>query len=205
MIGPFDGTTLDQFAPRARVGVFIGQPEYGKTFAAIQWTRAWHAIEGSGVLILDLGTSKSFDQWTPLDGPELVDVVWAQRAEALIRPRQMPRETPYDCAARVLAEVMELGCAHVLVDESSRAGDALMGRKGDFEQLCTLARHRRVTMALTTQNAGRDIPTTVWAAAPDVFCFNTPSNGALERMDRDFGLEREKIRALPPRHFFRVR
>ena len=186
--------------PSARSAIFVGAPRTGKTHAAIAWTLEWARLEPKPILCIDSTRASNFAAWPRAASlPQLGAMLWRARTS---RVAWLPADrAEVDACIR---GVRELGNVHVLVDESAFWLDSARGRGGELERLLRSARHSGVTIALTTQYAGADIPQTVWGCSPEVYVFRTKSPRALAALGRLFGAPAvAPVASLPDRKYLR--
>ncbi len=87
--------------------------------------------------------------------------------------------------------------AHAVLDAHSSAGDA-------WVRLQRVHRHAELDLFWTTHHLGGDVPQVVQACAPEIYVFRTTSPAALKTLEREFGLDPAKVRALDRGRYIKV-
>jgi ABC-type taurine transport system ATPase subunit len=129
---------------------------------------------------------------------EAVERVWTHRRHARLVPRD--RE---DVEAVARAVIAGRDC-NLLVDEAAFWVSAHKGRDSALLRLLRAWRHARASVLLTTQHLTGDVSQSALSCAPVLFVFRCTSPAVLDRLERDFGVDRRRVAALPRGRFLRV-
>jgi hypothetical protein len=183
-------------APAGDVCFYVGARRTGKTYLALRHLAS--RADGRPAVVVD---SIGADNFASMAGrcdtiDAAIDRAWKQKLHTVVSPRTDDEGALlFDCAA-------DLGGVHLLVDESARW---ITGRRScaSLEMLLRAGRHRRVSVALTTQHFSGDVPQWVFQVEPAFYLFRTRGRRALERLAEEFedeGLP-EQVAALEPRRY----
>lgn len=171
----------DSFAtPGTDLCWYVGARKTGKTHLCLRHTN-WRARDGKPCLIVDSMRAENLRGVAPIAASceDAIERVWQRGLHASVTP-----ETE-EAAAVLFEAVLDLGKVHLLLDESARW---LTGRRTckPLELLLRGGRHRGVTVGLTTQDFGGDIPPWVFQVEPAFYVFRMRGSRALERLVEQF-------------------
>lgn len=178
--------------------VYLGIPRSGKTTLAVREACDEAAATGRTLLICDsIGVVQVAGALEPARGDWRAAIagVWQARRHVRFIP-----DGPDD-VERIAAAAFEGRNVVLLLDEIGvwSSGRSIGDRLGE---LIRSARHRDVSLFVTTQYAG-DVPSFVLQCADEARIFRHTSRRALERISEEFHLDEEQVRALPPYEFVR--
>lgn len=178
---------------------YIGKPGAGKTTLAASHAAELVAITGYPVLCIDsAGVAQLKGIPRVRDGSAAVTAAFVERRHAAFTPRDAS-EVEYVCAATIMR-----GCVVLLVDE---AAFWISSRKNSAPSLLRLMRahrHSRAFVLLTTQHFSADVPQEAISCAPDLYVFACESPAVLDRLERDYGLDRSQVAALARGRFIHL-
>jgi hypothetical protein len=186
---------------KSYVAWYVGCPESGKTYLALQHARAESARTGFGVLLLDsMGERRNFG-----GVPRMVSVEDALIALHTGDFREV-KWTPqgFDEVEALARALQEIGKLHVVIDESAYWINA---RRGADSDLCRLMRkhgHVPITLHLTTQHYSADVPQEVRSCAPVLYVFCNTGKRSLKVLAEDHQLDPAMIQGLAQRQFVKV-
>lgn len=186
--------------PQSRSGVrwYVGAPQTGKTTLALRHASQLVTERDVPLLVLDWGGVSNFlDEYHVHTPAAAVEELYGAKEHTFYTPAS--RED----ADELLAAVYEAGDSIVLIDEAHYQ----LGRHATSKPLLRLMRahaHRRVHVLLTTQHLTGDIPQEAFACSPLVHVFRTSARTALERLEDDYGLDPNQLRALETGAYIRV-
>lgn len=178
---------------------YVGIPECGKTYLALQKIAADQQVDGYPCLTFDMIGAKNF-----LDMPhvqtfgrpasavvdEVVDALWVRRVSCIVGPR----------LSEELIEELFIACqggrrVHVFIDEALEvAGPNWVSR--ELRELMKGHRHYEVTVDLTTQHFG-DVSSKAISADPTFYLFRLAPGASVERASRLTGIPEEELLSLP--------
>lgn len=186
-----------QLAPTpGEVAWIVGQPGSGKTVLA----RALASAAGTPVLIIDSQRVDTFERLPHVAPREAVRALWPSRGKrrsAVVTPAD-PGE--FDALMRA---VRAGGDATVLVDEAHHWTRG--GKSVELMRLLRGARHARASVLLTTQHLSGDVPAEALSCTSLVYVFRCASPRALDVLEREWGLDRERIKRLERFRYLRLR
>jgi DNA helicase HerA-like ATPase len=167
---------------------FLGVTGGGKTYLANELARAEAARNGFPLLIFD-----------PTHDEKFADVPRAETVHdvvARVFARGDHCATTIDDelqADAIFAAVLKCGHVNLIVDE---APDYIHGKKCPLVRILRQHRHLHSSVFLTTQHLTGDVPAAAIACGPVLYVFRTTSKPALDRLESEYGLDRERARTL---------
>ena len=187
------------------VSFYVGMTKSGKTFRALEDLKAAIVENGNPGLILDMIGAENF-----LDMPHesTVDAVLAKlygspRRNAVYRPKSE------DETAAIFRAVNDdrLGGVNVLVDELFWIPCKAQKILPEFAAALRGWRHHKLgpnVFFLTSQRPG-DLHGDGYAARSALYVFRPSEGRDVDRLEKDFGIPRERMLALPAREFILIR
>lgn len=176
---------------------YIGIPRAGKTELARRHAAELSKESGWPVLVIDSNGVANFDgvPHVVTDRPagealaELVKALWKDGKHIAVQP---PDAEFVDRLIRAAGAGRRV---HILIDEarnwcSSRYISPALSR------LMRATRHAQVTLQLTTQYFG-DINSEGTSCGPHLWIFRCTSPPVIDRLRTEYGLDPERVRALP--------
>lgn len=174
------------------VAWYVGCPASGKTTLA----RA-HAIRASAenhwpVLVID---SESVQQLAGFARARSVKAaiqsIWTRRESCAFMPHSSKQ------IEQLLRSCHSPGRVNLLVDEAHLWLSARSPVTATLLRLMRAHRHSKLRLFLTTQHLSGDVPQAALACSPRLFVFRCTSPATLDRLEREFGMDRLRISELP--------
>lgn len=186
------------------VSFYVGMTRTGKTYLALEHLKAAVAENGNPALILDMIGAENFrtDPHEATVDAVLAKLYGTPRTHATFRPRS---EAEVDQIFRAIADD-GTGGVNVLVDEIYWVPCNARKISPDFSKALRGWRHHALgpnLFFLTSQRPG-DLHGDGYAARDRLYVFRPAEGRDVERLEKDFGLEREKLLALKQREFILV-
>ena len=197
-LDPLDGDPAD-VPVSSGVEWFIGKPGAGKTTLAAARAAALVSSTGFPVFCIDSAGVAQLDHI-----PRARSL--AAALDSVFRLRQHSSFTPRDGeeVETIARQALDRGRVILFVDE---AAFWLSSRKNSAPSLLRLMRahrHSQVHVLLTTQHFSADVPQEAISCAPVLNVFACESPAVLDRLERDYGLDRAAVKALQRGRYFRV-
>lgn len=181
------------------VRYYIGQPGSGKTTLAAAHAADLCGQTGWPVLVIDSAGVAQLDHVPRArSAPDALDQVWNRRAHAAWTPSDVSE------VENVCASILQRGRLIVLVDEAAYWISSRRSGAPSLLRLMRAHRHAQVFLLLTTQHFSADVPQEAVSCAPDLYVFACTSPAVLDRLERDYGLDRRTVASLPRGHFVHV-
>lgn len=181
------------------VAWYIGQPGAGKTTLAA--AHACDLVSATGwplVCIDSAGVAQLEHVPRAQTAEEAICAAWDRREHVAFTPRA---ENDVERVARA-----SLGGGHVvlLVDEAAFWISSRRGTGSSLLRLMRAHRHAKVYLLLTTQHFSADVPQEAISCAPEIYVFACQSPAVLDRLEREYALSREVVKALPRGRYIRL-
>lgn len=178
---------------------YVGCPGSGKTTLAASHLARLTAATGRPALVIDSG---AVDQLAHVPRaasvPAAIEAVWRERRHAAITP------TDADQVEQLARAVLAGRNVNVLVDEAAFWLSSSRGRGSELLRLLRAWRHARASVLLTTQHLSGDVPQAALSCAPVLFVFRCTSPAVLDRLEREYGVDRRRVSSLGRGRFLRI-
>jgi hypothetical protein len=167
---------------------YVGIPGAGKTTLARQHAAELSRAECKPILFLDsAGVSNFEDVPHARSVSELCQGIWHRGEHTAYMPRTAEEvEEIVEC-------VSEGGETVFLIDEAAFWLSSSRGRGGGLLRLMRAHRHACVHLLLTTQHLSGDVPQEALSCAPDLYVFRCTSPVVLDRLEREYGVDRRQV------------
>lgn len=178
---------------------YIGKPGAGKTTLAAARAAMLVRSTGKPVLVIDSSGVAQLAHVPRETGA-------ARAARAAFVERRHVSFTPTDetdvelVSARALAD----GRVILLVDEAAFWISSRHKGAPSLLRLMRAHRHSKVHLLLTTQHFSADVPQEAISCAPTLFVFACTSPAVLDRLERDYGLDRNLVGSLGRGQYLRL-
>lgn len=177
---------------------YVGVPGAGKTTLALAHLARDAAANGWPCLVLDSSDVAQLAHVPHVASlAQLEAAVWKRGEHAAYVPRDAGE------VEHVAARALELRQVNLLVDEAAFWISSSKGRDGNLLRLMRAHRHAQVRLYLTTQHLSADVPQAALSCAPELFVFRCSSNVVLDRLEREYGMDRATVAALPRGRYLR--
>lgn len=180
------------------VSVYVGSPGAGKTTLALRHAAELIQATGWPAIVVDLGAVSTFEAQPHVSSVrEALEAAVGRGEHAYWTPRELGETEQLFAGVGAAREIV------LLIDESHY----LLARQRHAPELMRLMRahrHRRVHVLLTTQALSNDVPQEALACAPTLYVMRTTALTSLERLEREYGLQPDAVRAQAVGDFFRV-
>lgn len=186
--------------PRRFYGVrwFVGCPQSGKSTLARELASRLHRERRVPVIVLDAQSVHNFAELPECKLEDVAATVWKHpRASVRVVPRDV------DEVDRICRAVSAGGDVVLLVDEAHNWLSAQSGCSGELVRLMRTVQHARADLFLTTQHLTGDVHQGALSCTSELYVFRNTSPRVLQVLERDFGMDRAKIQALPQFKCFR--
>lgn len=178
---------------------YVGVPASGKTTLAAAQAAELVAATGWPVLAIDSAGVAQLGQVPHVTSVEAVlDHAWTRRQHVAFIPRDEDQVT------EIVQAVLARGRVILLVDEAAFWIDARKGSGSPLLRLMRAHRHARVFLLLTTQHFSGDVSQQALSCAPTLYVFRCTSPAVLDRLEREYGLDRRAIANLGQGQFIKV-
>jgi hypothetical protein len=178
---------------------YVGIPGAGKTTLARRHACELSAAEKKPILFLDsAGVANFEDVQHARTLKDLAHLVWTRGEHAAWIP------TSSEEVEALVHLVAARGSIVLLVDEAAFWLSSSRGRGGGLLRLMRAHRHARVHLLLTTQHLSGDVPQEALSCAPDLYVFRCTSPVVLDRLEREYGVERRKVSCLTRGEFLHL-
>jgi len=178
---------------------YVGVTGSGKTTLALQHAGEASRENGWPVLAIDTG---GVDQLAHVPAArsvsELVRQVWSEGVHARIVPNDQ------NDVDDVVNACLHFRHVNLIVDEAADWIDSARGARSPLMKLLRRHRHARARIFLTTQHLSADVPQRALSCGPALYVFHCDSGAVLDRLERDYGLDRGTVRNLPRGKYLRV-
>lgn len=179
---------------------YVGVPGSGKTTAAVAGLARDCQENRRPAIVVDDARVEQFADWERARSlPELLDLVCRRGCSLAWSPAE-PGEV--EDLAR---ELQRRGNVNLLVDEAATWLSSSRGRGGELLKLMRRHRHAGVAVHLTTQHLSGDVPQEALSCAPRLLVFRCTSPAVLDRLEREYGLDRGLVAGLPRWEYLEVR
>ena len=188
------------------VSFYVGMTGTGKTYLAEQHLRAAVSENGNPALILDMIGAENFRAFPHERTVDdvLVKLYGKPRTHATYRPRSEEETAQiFRAIGGETGTAGALGGVNVLVDEIFWVPCKPQKIAPDFSKAIRGWRHGDLgpsVFLLTSQRPG-DLHGDGYAARSRMYVFRPSEGRDVDRIEKDFGVPREKLLALPPREF----
>lgn len=177
---------------------YVGVPGAGKTTLACSHLARDSRANGWPCLVLDSSDVAQLAHVPHVRSvAELERAVWQLGEHAAYIPQNG------DDVERVAARALELRQVNLLVDEAAFWLSSHKGRDGSLLRLMRAHRHAQVRLYLTTQHLSADVPQAALSCAPELYVFRCTANVVLDRLEREYGMDRSLIANLPRGQYVR--
>jgi hypothetical protein len=179
--------------------LYVGCPLAGKTLlASIHFVELIRARGVPGIVVDSEGATNFASMPHAASVEDLIERVWTRGETCAIIPEDSSDVDRVAEACRFPGDVV------FFLDECAPWISRGRGTGGPLLRLLRTCRHRGTDILLTTQHLSGDIPSEVFACAPEVYVFRTTSWPALERLAQQYRLDPIQLQALPPLQYLRV-
>lgn len=177
---------------------YVGVPRAGKTTLAAQHAAELSRLTGWPVLVIDsAGAAQLGGVPRARNLADAIEHVWQRRTHAAFTPDDAAE---VDAAARA---VLAAGRVVLLVDEAAFWINS-RNANGPLLRIMRAHRHAKVWALLTTQHLSADVPQSALSCAPELYVFRCTSPAVLDRLEREYGLERNRVANLGIGRYLRV-
>lgn len=171
---------------------FVGCPQSGKTTLARELASRLHRERGVPVLVLDAQEVHNFADVPARDLADVAATLWRHpRASVRVVPRNVEEVDRLCRAASAGGDLV------VLVDEAHNWLSAQSGCSGELVRLMRTVQHARADLFLTTQHLTGDVHQGALSCTTELYVFRNTSPRVLQVLERDFGMDRARVQALP--------
>jgi hypothetical protein len=185
--------------PEPNAAWYVGIPRAGKTRLAhahaVQLARA----SGWPVLVVDSQGVGNFSKWPHAPSADAaVAEIWRHRRSVAFLPRGG------DDVERIARATLSAGHVVLLVDEAAYWLGSTRGKGGSMLRLLRAFRHAPAHVLLTTQHLSGDVPQEALSCAPQLHVFRCTAPAVLDRLEREYGLNRHVVAQLPQGQFVTI-
>jgi hypothetical protein len=178
---------------------YVGIPGAGKTTLARRHACELAAAERKPIVFVDsAGVANFEDVQHARSLKDLVRLVWIDGQHAAWIPSSS------EDVEQLVGQVAARGSVVLLVDEAAFWLSSSRGRGGGLLRLMRAHRHARVHLLLTTQHLSGDVPQEALSCAPDLYVFRCTSPAVLDRLEREYGVNRREVSCLTRGEFLHL-
>lgn len=178
---------------------YIGCPGAGKTTLAAHHLAHLTIETKRPALVIDSGNVAQLAHVPRAASvADAIGRVWRRGEHAALTPRNA------DDVEALARAVMAGRDVNLLVDEAAFWMTANKGRDSALLRLLRAWRHARASVLLTTQHLTGDVSQAALSCAPVLFVFRCTSPTVLDRLEREYGLDRNRVATLARGKYLRV-
>ena len=175
---------------------YAGIPGAGKTTRAIEEARTISSATGRPILAIDPARVEQFtgsDWQRAKTVDECIALTWKDGRHTVFTPNDEME------AEAIFGAVNEAGGVVLLIDEAHYYLSAHY-LSPNLSKIMRAYRHLKLKIILTTQNFG-DIPQRALGQAPHLYIGRQTAPLVLDRLEKQYGLDPQKIRNIPKYEF----
>lgn len=179
---------------------YVGIPRAGKTRLAHAHAVQLGRSTGWPVLIVDSQGVGNFSKWphSPT-AAKAVEDVWRFRRSVAVIPNGP------DDVEQLVRATLSAGRVVLLIDEAAFWLSSSRGKGGSLLRLLRAYRHAPACVLLTTQHLSGDVPQEALSCAPTIYAFRCTAPAVLDRLEREYAVDRQLVSQLPQGQFLTLR